>query len=72
MADQYIVIFDSHGLSLEGRKFSEKQIMTALEDGLFRPGMRFKRGRAEYVLTKTGLVPRRRSDVETEEEEKEE
>jgi hypothetical protein len=72
MADQYIVTFDSHGLSLEGRKFSEKQIMTALEDGLFRPGMRFKRGRAEYVLTKTGLVPRRRSDAETEEEEKEE
>ena len=32
MADQFIVTFDSHGLSLEGRKFSEKQIMSALAE----------------------------------------
>lgn len=62
MAEQYLVTFDSHGLSLEGRKFSEKQILNALAEGLFRPGMRFRRGRAEFVLTKQGLVPRRRSE----------
>lgn len=72
MADQFIVTFDSHGLSLEGRKFSEKQIMSALAEGHFRPGMRFRRGRTEFVLTKTGLVPRRRADVEPEEEQDEE
>jgi hypothetical protein len=64
MAELYIVTYDTHGLSLEGRKFSEKQILSALHDGLFRPGMRFRRGRAEYLLTREGLVPRRRVEVE--------
>lgn len=64
MAELFVVTYDTHGLSLEGRKFSEKQILGALHDGLFRPGMRFRRGRAEYVLTREGLVPRRRVEVE--------
>lgn len=69
MADLYIVTYDTHGLSLEGRKFSQKQIMNALEEGLFRPGMRFRRGRVEYVLTREGLMPRRRSEPEQKERE---
>lgn len=68
MADLYIVTYDTHGLSLEGRKFSQKQIMNALEAGLFRPGMRFRRGRIEYVLTRDGLMPRRRSEPEQKEQ----
>jgi hypothetical protein len=68
MADLYIVTYDTHGLSLEGRKFSQKQIMNALEEGLFRPGMRFRRGRIEYVLTRDGLTPRRRSEPEQKEQ----
>ncbi len=72
MADLYIVTYDTHGLSLEGRKFSQKQIMHALEEGLFRPGMRFRRGRVEYVLTREGLMPRRRSEPELKERESEE
>lgn len=68
MAELYVVTYDTHGLSLEGRKFSEKQILGALHDGLFRPGMRFRRGRAEYVLTREGLVPRRRVEVRSTEE----
>jgi hypothetical protein len=64
MAEQYIVTYDTHGLSLEGRKFTYKQIMGALADGIFRPGMRFRRGRAEYILTREGLVPRRRTEPE--------
>lgn len=64
MAEQYIVTYDTHGLSLEGRKFTFKQIMGALAEGIFRPGMRFRRGRAEYVLTRDGLVPRRRTEPE--------
>jgi hypothetical protein len=69
MADLYIVTYDTHGLSLEGRKFSQKQIMNALEEGLFRPGMRFRRGRVEYVLTREGLIPRRRAEPEQKERE---
>jgi hypothetical protein len=69
MAEQYIVTYDTHGLSLEGRKFTFKQIMGALAEGIFRPGMRFRRGRAEYVLTRDGLVPRRRTEPERPEEE---
>ena len=72
MAEQYIVTYDTHGLSLEGRKFTHKQIMGALAEGIFRPGMRFRRGRAEYVLTRDGLVPRRRSEPERAEAEVEE
>ncbi|MBL8058308.1 MAG: hypothetical protein JNK29_16510 [Anaerolineales bacterium] len=68
MAEQYIVTYDTHGLSLEGRKFTFKQIMGALAEGIFRPGMRFRRGRAEYVLTRDGLVPRRRTEPERTEE----
>jgi hypothetical protein len=64
MAEQYIVTYDTHGLSLEGRKFTQKQIMSALAEGIFRPGMRFRKGRAEYVLTKDGLAPRRRVEPE--------
>ncbi len=64
MAEQFIVTYDTHGLSLEGRKFTQKQIMGALADGIFRPGMRFRRGRTEFVLTRDGLVPRRRSEPE--------
>ena len=64
MAEQYIVTYDTHGLSLEGRKFSYKQIMSALTEGIFRPGMRFRKGRAEFVLTKDGLAPRRRVEPE--------
>ena len=67
MAEQYIVTYDTHGLSLEGRKFTQKQIMGALAEGIFRPGMRFRRGRAEFVLTRDGLVPRRRVDSEEDE-----
>lgn len=69
MAEQYIVTYDTHGLSLEGRKFTQKQIMGALAEGIFRPGMRFRRGRAEFVLTRDGLVPRRRVEPERSEEE---
>lgn len=69
MAEQYIVTYDTHGLSLEGRKFTQKQIMGALAEGIFRPGMRFRRGRAEFVLTRDGLVPRRRVEPERPEEE---
>lgn len=68
MAEQYIVTYDTHGLSLEGRKFTQKQIMGALAEGIFRPGMRFRRGRAEFVLTRDGLVPRRRVEPERSEE----
>jgi len=64
MAEQFIVTYDTHGLSLEGRKFTQKQIMNALAEGIFRPGMRFRRGRAEFVLTKDGLAPRRRIEPE--------
>lgn len=64
MAEQFIVTYDTHGLSLEGRKFTQKQIMGALAEGIFRPGMRFRRGRAEFVLTRDGLVPRRRTEPE--------
>ncbi|MDW8325667.1 MAG: hypothetical protein RMK99_03790 [Anaerolineales bacterium] len=69
MAELYIVTYDTHGLSLEGRKFSQKQIMNALQAGLFRPGMRFRRGRVEYVLTRDGLMPRRRTAPEQKEQE---
>jgi hypothetical protein len=72
MAELYVVTYDTHGLSLEGRKFSEKQILNALREGLFRPGMRFRRGRSEYVLTRDGLAPRRRVEVEKSEEAEEE
>jgi hypothetical protein len=68
MAELYVVTYDTHGLSLEGRKFSEKQILNALHEGLFRPGMRFRRGRAEYVLTRDGLAPRRRVEPERSED----
>ena len=54
MAEQYIVTYDTHGLSLEGRKFTHKQIMGALAEGIFRPGMRFRRGRAESVFGQRG------------------
>jgi hypothetical protein len=64
MAEQYIVTYDTHGLSLEGRKFTLKQIMSALQEGIFRPGMRFRKGRAEFVLTRDGLAPRRRMEPE--------
>lgn len=71
MAEQFIVTYDTHGLSLEGRKFTQKQILSALQEGLFRPGMRFRRGRVEFVLTREGLVPRRRSEPERTDEESE-
>ncbi len=71
MAEQFIVTYDTHGLSLEGRKFTQKQILNALQEGLFRPGMRFRRGRVEFVLTREGLVPRRRSEPERTDEESE-
>ncbi len=57
MAERYLVTLDRHGLSLEGRSFTEKQILDALTQGFFTPGMRFRRGRAEFLLTRTGLEP---------------
>lgn len=69
MAERYLVTLDRHGLSLEGRTFTEKQIMDALSQGVFTPGMRFRRGRAEFLLTRVGLEPikgrvRPRNDAE--------
>lgn len=57
MAERYLVTLDRHGLSLEGRSFTEKQILDALTQGFFTPGMRFRRGRVEFLLTRLGLEP---------------
>ena len=56
---RFTITVDNSPFSLEGRAFSYKQIMGALQKGTFRPGMKFRHARAqqEFVLTSRGLLP---------------
>ena len=56
---RFTITVDNSPFSLEGRAFSYKQIMGALQKGMFRPGMKFRHARArkEFVLTTGGLAP---------------
>ncbi len=56
---RFTITVDNSPFSLEGKAFSYKQIMGALQKGMFRPGMKFRHARAhqEFVLTSGGLLP---------------
>lgn len=58
---QFTIVVDNSPFSLEGRTFSYQQIMLALQNGTFRPGMKFRHSKAqrEFVLTTGGLLPHR-------------
>ena len=59
----YKITVDNSPFPLEGHTFSYSQIMLALQNGTFRPGMKFrhlKLKRVEYLLTPTGLMPVKR------------
>ena len=61
----FSVVFDNSPISLEGRRFSRRQIQYGLKKGILRPGMRFRHSRhrhIDFVLTRDGLAwpqPRR-------------
>jgi hypothetical protein len=55
----YKITVDNSPFPLEGKTFSYSQIMLALQNGTFRPGMKFrhqKLKRVEYLLTASGLT----------------
>jgi hypothetical protein len=55
----YKITVDNSPFPLEGKTFSYSQIMLALQNGTFRPGMKFrhlKLKRVEYLLTASGLM----------------
>ena len=59
----YKITVDNSPFPLEGKTFSYSQIMLALQNGTFRPGMKFrhlKSRRVEYLLTPSGLMPVKR------------
>jgi hypothetical protein len=59
----YKITVDNSPFPLEGKTFSYSQIMLALQNGTFRPGMKFRRlkgQRVEYLLTASGLMPVKR------------
>ena len=59
----YKITVDNSPFPLEGKTFSYSQIMLALQNGTFRPGMKFrhlKGRRVEYLLTASGLMPVKR------------
>lgn len=59
----YKITVDNSPFPLEGKTFSYSQIMLALQNGTFRPGMKFrhlKGRRADYLLTASGLAPVKR------------
>ena len=60
---QFTIVTDNSPFSLEGRHFSYQQIMLALHNGAFRPGMKFRHAKAhqEFVLTTGGLLPHKNS-----------
>jgi hypothetical protein len=71
----YKITVDNSPFPLEGKTFSYSQIMLALQNGTFRPGMKFrhlKRLRVEYLLTPSGLMPMRRKQHATVADETEE
>jgi hypothetical protein len=59
----YKITVDNSPFPLEGKTFSYSQIMLALQNGTFRPGMKFrhlKGQRVEFLLTASGLMPVKR------------
>ena len=59
----YKITVDNSPFPLEGKTFSYSQIMLALQNGTFRPGMKFRHlkcRRTEYLLTPAGLTPVKR------------
>ncbi len=59
----YKITVDNSPFPLEGKTFSYSQIMLALQNGTFRPGMKFrhlKGRRGDYLLTASGLMPVKR------------
>ncbi len=55
----YKITVDNSPFPLEGKTFSYSQIMLALQNGTFRPGMKFrhlKGRRGDYLLTTSGLM----------------
>ena len=62
----YRVVLDFHPISLEGCKFSFRQIAYARRHGHFLIGMRFTHPHqlgAEFVLTRNGLVAALRNGI---------